>query len=547
VIATIGGANGSALALDHGFLGVNLRADATLTASSASVLNSTGIQFIRWPGGGDGDRFDPTAHDGQGVIYNDNGQTSTPGTTLAEFVAWCRSASCASVITLPAEIDNTSMETAIVNYTEVSLDFRPTYWEIGNEPTQWTHFGIPWAKWNSSQNSAPTPAQYAALVQSYVRALRLVDNITGIVGIGGIGKGSVGVSTWFAPTLQLSGLDLSAMAIHVYPAGLGFPSSDLADWFGSLWGSTGLPYRVDIAQAEMQSACASCHLALLVDELQTGTGLISSTSLSGGYLATYIAAEIVQALPLPVLTLDYYVFQASTPGAWFNTSGVSSASYTLYQGLATELGPEAVQLNVTSSSQGLLAAEGGVTSLSMTNLLLVNANATTGFRLNLSTRFPDASAGTAWVFNGSSGNPSTFPIGASGAVNWTLPPASLVILHGIGLPNPATVGRHTTRPRDSGPRDGVLPVVPNLLASTTTAATGGRGMRELRGMVDPFIPRPRGPPAAIALARGQTYSRRASGPRRPNASNRKFCLMMLPMGKNGIQRRTSFRFIFTRK
>jgi len=430
--ATLGGMNGSLVDLTSGFLGVNLRADAPFTASDASALNSTGVRLVRWPGGGNGDRYDPLANGDRGVIYNGGGQPSVPPTTLANFVSWCRSVACRSIITLPAEIDNASLAVSIVNYTEVALGFEPTYWEIGNEPALWQHFDIPWSSWNDSQDSVPTPDQYSALVQSYVRAIRAVDPTTGIIGIGGIGKGASQLSQWFSPTLTVNGPNLSAMAIHVYPAGSGFPSSDLTAWFGSLWGGTGLPARVTSAESALRADCPGCQLTLLVDEFQAGTGLGATTSLTGGVLATYVAAELVQSLPLPLGSMDFYDFRSTTPGAWFNTSDDSSATYALYRGLAGFFGPSAAQLNVTPPGNGLLAAVGGATPGPLTSLLLVNTNATFGLRVNVTAVFPGVAGGTAWVFNGSANMPSVYPIGQGAWQVWTIPPASLAILTGLG-------------------------------------------------------------------------------------------------------------------
>ena len=427
------GANGSAISLEAGFLGVNLRADEPFASSDGAHLNATGVRLVRYPGGGDGDRFDPLAGDDQGAVYNDAGQATIAKTSLSTFVTWCVSVSCASIITLPAEIDNASTALSIVNYTEGTLGFHPTYWEIGNEPSLWDHFGIPWGEWNVSQNDTPTPGAYAKVVQTYVRAIRSVDPTTGIVGIGGIGKGASEVSEWFTPTIELNGPNLSAMAIHVYPAGSGFPSGNLSAWFGSLWGTTGLPSRVASAESVMETDCPQCHLSLLVDEFQTGTGLSPATALSGGYFATYLATELVQALPLPVTSMDYYVFEADSEGAWFNSTGASSSAYSLYLGLRTYLGPWAVQMEVGPSVRGVVAAEGGSSSGSMTSLLLANANSTTGVEVNLTSIYPDAAQGDAWTFDGSSSQPSEAALGAAGAEDWVVPPASLVIFNGLGL------------------------------------------------------------------------------------------------------------------
>jgi len=431
VNATFDGTNGSTTPLATGFLGVNVRADVAFTSSSGQILNSTGARFVRWPGGGDGDRLDPLANGDRGVIYSDSGGAVPANTTFAEFVRWCESVACHSVVTLPGEVDNASMAAAIVSYSETTLGFRPTYWEIGNEPAQWDHFGIPWSRWNATQSVDPTPAEFASLVQSYVRAIRAIDATTGIIGLGGIGPTSLPTSDWITTTASVDGPNLSALAIHVYPAGTGFPASDLRDWYATLTGHMSLPYRVPKTLGEMASACPTCHLGLLVDEFQTGTSLTPANTLTGGYLATFVAAELVQALPLPIESVDYYNFQSGTAGAWLDPNGVSSPALVLYQALASDFGSFGVQLNVSSLGGGLLAAEGGTSAASLDNLLLVNINSTTGFRVDLS-GFPDAAHGSAWVFNGSASGPVTLPLNAVSARNWTVPPASLVILMHVG-------------------------------------------------------------------------------------------------------------------
>ncbi len=428
VPASIGAANGSAIALDDGFLGVNLRADEYLAGPALSALNATGIRFVRWPGGELGDRFDPLADNDTGTIVPDDGIAFPANTSLAEFTRWCRAEDCRAVITLPAEIDNASFAEAIVNYTERTLGLRPAYWEIGNEPALWRHFDIPWSAWNDSQNVTPTPEQYAGLVGAYVSAIRAVDPATPIIGIGGIGLGASGVARWFDPTLEADGPNLSAMAIHVYPAGAGYPSTDLSDWFASLAGETGLPARVANASAAIAAGCPACRISVLVDEFQTGTDLTAADSLSGGYLAAYVGAEIVDALPLPIASLDYFDLQGTTPGAWLGPTGAPSPALELYEALHGRLGTYAEPLVVSSSLPGLEAAAGGNSTTGLDNLLLVNTNPQYSYRVDASERFPGLAASTAWIFNGSGASPVVVTVPSGAAANWTIAPGSVVLL-----------------------------------------------------------------------------------------------------------------------
>jgi hypothetical protein len=441
--ATLGSPNGSPVALDNGYLGVNVRADEALPGTTEESLNASGVHFARWPGGSLGDRYDPLYDDGQGAVYSPNGQPLAANATLAQFADWCESVACQSVITLPAEIDNASMAEVIVNYTVVTLGFHPTYWEIGNEPALWSHFGIPWTAWNTTQNVTVTPAEFAQVVRSYVPAIRAADPGAGIVGIGGIGKGNGDPAAWFDPIFQAEGPNLTAMAIHIYPTnGTQYAVGGTAGLFAALSGTTSIPSRVGVAEEAIADGCAHCHLRLLVDEFQVGTNFTVGEALSGGDLATYVATEIVQSLPLPIASLDYFDLSGETPGAWLGPNGSPpSASFALYDALGQGFGSWGAQVRVSSSTPGLWAAEGGGSPGSLPNLLLANANPSVGYRVDLSGWFSDAGTLDGWAFNGSASTPSDISIGSAGLDNWTVPPLSVALFSTSGHPLPIGNGR----------------------------------------------------------------------------------------------------------
>src|SRR4029077_6850449 len=110
----------------------------------------------------------------------------------------------------PAEIDSPSTAAYDVAYTEQVLQFRPAYWEIGNEPAIWTHFQLPWSEWAPAQNLNATPVQFAQVVQRYVTAIHAVDPSAAIIGLGGVGTGAYGETPWITSTVRLNGPNLSA-------------------------------------------------------------------------------------------------------------------------------------------------------------------------------------------------------------------------------------------------------------------------------------------------------------------------------------------------
>lgn len=428
---SLGGTNGTTVNLTGGYLGVNIRDDhGNLTSSSTEDLAATPARTLRWPGGGLGDRTAILADNGSGLLYNASGAATPASGSLANFGEACEAIDCESIVTLPGEIDNASYAASVVAYSESVLDFYPAYWEVGNEPALWTHFGVPWANWTDAQDLAPTPSQYASEVQAYARAIHAIDPSARVIGLGGVGKGGRSDAAWIGPTVSLNGPNLSAVAIHVYPQGSVLASMSVAQWFSSLTGTNGLPDRVAAAQAAITQACSRCSIGLLVDEFGPATNVTASNGLQGGAFAAYLAAMVVQGLTLPVVSIDFWVFQSGTYGAWFATNGQPSPSFELYSGILDPFGPFATSLNV--SAHGLLAAQGGPSPRSAENVLLVNTNSSTPYFVDLSRGYPDAAGGVALTWGGNASSPTVSAVGAGGALNWTVPPDSLVLFEALG-------------------------------------------------------------------------------------------------------------------
>jgi hypothetical protein len=419
--------------LDNGRLGVDLRADVPLTTEDANYLNQTGAHFVRWPGGALGDRFDPLLNAGVGVIYELNGTVSTPATTYAQFVDWCRATGCQSIVTLPAEIDNALIAQQIVSYSLNILGFHPSYWEIGNEPEQWTHFGIPWTAWNATEDTTATPTEFAHLVQQYVLAIRVVDPTTPILGIGGVGAGG-SQSQWIADDVALNGPNLSGVAIHVYPASTITGPEPPATWFNSLQGSTALPARVNSTRHTASSACPTCDLAVVVDEVGSGTSVPPGDGLEGGYLATYVLAEIAQSVSLNATSFDYYDLQSGTPGAWFSTSGVPSPAFFAYLNWYARMGGYAAPLGVHSGAPGLLAVAGGPLPGTLTNLIVINTNVTRSYTVDIPQIYPGSGKAEILGWDGPAAAPTNLTWGPGGPTNVTVPPMSFVMFSNLGTP-----------------------------------------------------------------------------------------------------------------
>lgn len=494
---TLGLLNGSTVDLEAGYLGVNVRANAgNITASSLASINATPVRTLRWPGGGLGDRLAILARGGAGSIYSDAGTATPANGSLANFAASCDEVRCRSIVTLPGEIDDPAYAAQVVTYSEVTLGFYPTYWEIGNEPAAWTHFGVAWANWTPSQDRAPTPLQYALVVQAYALAIHDVDPNAAIIGLPGVGRGGSSDAAWINATVTVNGPNLSAVAIHLYPAGSLTGPISLQSWFRSLSGATGLPARVEDAEAAIARACSSCSIALMVDEFGPATNVTAADGLPGGYLAGFLATLLAQGVSEPIGSLDYWALRSSTYGAWFDPQGVASASYDLYRALGEYLGTYAAAVDVLAPHPGVLALEGGDTASALTDVLVVNANLSRTAWVDLNVTYPAAAAGTAWSYTGSSTAPSVQPIGARGAENWTLPPGSVVIFSGLGARAPTTPVPTRASPGLAdragvhAPQVGALDALPMAVRSAPAAACPAPRVAPPGGRL-PSRPRPR--------------------------------------------------------
>lgn len=408
-------------------LGINARANYTLGTTQAAWINSTTVRLVRWPGGNLSDALDPLADGGRGTLYDGSGQPAAAATSLPQFVDWCRSVGCSSILTLPGEIDNASYAAAIAHEVVVVLGFTPLYWEVGNEPALWTHWGIPWSEWNVSQALGPTPNEYATEVASYVSAVRSVLPSAQFIGLPGVGTGADD-GPWIRAVVATDGQDLAAVAIHVYPAGAAAPNEPLASFFATLEGTASIAVRVPADLALLRSVCGTCHIALLVDELGSITGRTYPTYVSGYDSAPYIAAEVVDGLYEGAASLELWNLQSTYPNAWASSHGSLGAAYSLYATFLSRLPGGLYPVEFSNGSTGLhgLAGVSSTQGGPVATVFFVNTNTTDAFRLSLaSAGFPLTGATVGWTWASGEGHPSgplAFP---SNVTTVVIPPLGL--------------------------------------------------------------------------------------------------------------------------
>ena len=419
--------NSSLWSLDSAFWGADVRVYYALGGPEAQLMNATPIHYVRWPGGAVADQYNASAN----RIWADGGVYSTPASSETQFVAWCQLIDCHAIIQLPGEINDAATAAYYVAYTEQTLKFHPTYWEIGNEPAQWKHFGVAWPQWKGSQNQNATPGSYAWLVQNYTHAIRAVDPKARIIGLPGVGTGSYNEDVWIRATVALNGPNLSAVAIHVYPAG-GSTSSPAtaAGFFATLSGKSSIEYRVPSDRQAIATACPTCHgIQIFVTELGTGTqGGPYSRYMSGFSAVVYLSAEMAQAMLGNLPNVDLFAFQASYNDSLLTVSGTPSPIYSLYSKLFPLLQPVVLNVSVSSGPTHFYLVPAHSFDGTVFSLFVVNANLTANVKLDLlGMGFPVLGSGVAMTWNSTSSTPVSTSWTLLAPSLWNLPPRSVAV------------------------------------------------------------------------------------------------------------------------
>jgi hypothetical protein len=411
------------------FWSVAAHAPKLLNSSLAARLNQTPITLYRYGGGGD------TANQTTGVSYNPNGVPSASGSSGdAQFIQFCKWRNCRAIMSVPGEINDPGAAAVTVAFVEKTLGYDPDFWSIGNEPQLWTHYGIPWTHWRSTDASTPTPQQYAVLVQHYITAMKSVDTKVRVIGIQSASGGLVGAS-WIQPVVALNGPNLAAVAYHSYPGGVAPPGGSVIDFFHAAR-TYGFPWDYPTTEAEVRQSCASCHLPVFIDEFNGAVAGYYSQFVTSYPDVPVVAAAVAVGLQLNTTHFSFFDLQ-STDGlpsfGLLDAMGHPRPSYSLYSVFFQNLSIHAIHTtSIVGGPGGAVAVVG--TNPTTESLLVANENATSALRLNVSgSGFPISGPAAAWSWDPSSPAPSWTMIGA-GAVpsTWLVPPEGILLVN-VGI------------------------------------------------------------------------------------------------------------------
>jgi len=368
----------SARAIASGFWGVDLSALGTPNATDASRLLETPARYLHFPTGFLGEELNYTS----GVITDPNGTPSLASMNISEFIGICRAIHCHAILQLPAEIDAPETAAFYVHYVVDQLGFQPAFWEIGDSPSGWQHFGIPWSAWTPAQNVNITPIPFALLVETYIDAILPVDSDAHFLALG-TGLGPLDFSkSWIEALAEIDGPFLSGISVHSYPLNETSLPATASGLFAALAGGESLTEQVEHDREWIRDACPSCtNLGVFVVEANAAQ-IPPWYPLMATFDGTlYLAADAINGLDLGLANLDWLCFQCDFPNAWEQSPSEVQSPFYLFADVLDRLGNSTLGTNVTGASPVYaLATVNG----SEESLLVVNLNQSHPLALNLS-------------------------------------------------------------------------------------------------------------------------------------------------------------------
>ncbi|MGC2288347.1 MAG: hypothetical protein WA688_00620, partial [Thermoplasmata archaeon] len=312
------------------------------------------------------------------------------------------------------------------SYVVDTLHYQPAYWEIGNDPSGWTHFGVAWSNWGTAGGGNTTPAPFAALVHAYITAVQAVDPSAKFLALGAGLGGKNYAKGWVEELASVDGHALSGISVHSYIEGGPSNPTD-AELFANLGGFYSLPAQVTADRQYIADACSTCsQLQVFVTEINAAEVSPYNALLPSFAGTLYLAAETVQGLNLQVASLDWFAYDSHFSGSWSTGPEKWQMQYYLFSDIMTHLKSDKLPTTVTGPSTLYGMATYGHTGLS---LLLVNVNTTNPVQVNLSAAgFSPSDALTQYLWVNGTPLPVKSQLAAGDA--FVLPPMSLAVLEG---------------------------------------------------------------------------------------------------------------------
>ncbi len=369
-----------------------------------------------------------------GVSYSNGGVAGPVAVNVTSDWRFCESLTpkCVYIAQLPGETDNTGDVLSAVNYL-YSRGIDPSYFSIGNEPSAWVHFAIPWTTWNSRDGSSPTASQYAKEVQRMVPIVRSVFPNARIIGLE---DNRCANDSFVQQVAMVDGPNITAIACHAYPANAQDKIGAGLQQFYNTLSPNGTNFATNVPKVRdgIAFGCPTCSVQAWVDEFNAIAG--PEPAGFNSYMASYPDFVLTAGSAVSGMTvnLTHYLFFAYWPNGlqhyamvttnysvrptfyWYSYFAPNITSGTLY---SVRYAPM-YEPSFATYLQGPSAEGSG-------SLVVVNANATGSENISISLPLPLSSGGKT-VYWGNTTNIPTVTTYAWLPTNYTLGPASVLLV-----------------------------------------------------------------------------------------------------------------------
>jgi hypothetical protein len=408
-------------------LGFNLAADNKFNSTDASLINGTSTRYWRYPSGVCGEGLNWTS----GKAYGDLCYNNSIKITVPQFISDCEEVKCKAIMQLPTEINSSATAAYYVTWVEQTEHFTPAYFELGNEPAEWTYFNsgkyygsCTWPNWGTSVcpgNETPrdnaTPDTYAQVVKSYVAAIDATGSTVPIIGIGGVGQpldkndhGTPGADqAWAYAIYKAVGDEIAGLSVHDYPGRDGTPTSN-ASFFSTLVDNDTLLGHISETRAGILAACPSCTNAqILVSEGSVYTcGSCNRVYRNSFADALAMGAFATETFYYGAVNFDLEsLYSGSLAGNWWGPA-TPEPLYYLYSDIFSHMPLANTSGNLLNVSQtsgpGMMWFDATYQSSGSWTLLVLNLNVTYGATLSI-TGFPTSGSFTLYTWTSSTAQP----------------------------------------------------------------------------------------------------------------------------------------------
>ncbi len=393
----------------------------------ASLLNATPVRTLRY-----GANWVDQTNWSLGCMYTTSacGSVQNNVSDFATLCKWLPKDTC--ILGTPGEINSVSTLVYELKWLHSTQSWWPNCFEIGNEPTGWKHFGIPWTSWSSSDAKTPSVAQYDTLARNYTDAIRSLDPGACIIGLEA--ENTVSGVSWVS-SVASNQTNVTYDAYHTaadQACGGGQSTPEIlarsnmtliARYYAQAKsGSGGIPVAVD----EMHLARSPCQPWL------------------GSYTdAAWISAQIAQGLADGMLHMTFFRFAADACNDCMIDQSTSPSNiswdYYLYSGLFSRMFVSYVYNVTFTGGNPETFMVMGTNGASNETLLISNANATVSDTFDLSGIIPLNWSDQITTQNSTSVHPVTGPI-VDPVTIVTLPPQSTMLVDFFPAPVVSTSG-----------------------------------------------------------------------------------------------------------